>query len=155
MEGSPKDERISEIELEVSNLEKKYLNEEVGPEIEPMIKPLVVSLRMHGFNTTGSCGGHMNERKPDEYPYVTICANWYDNGEDPDDWDKALNDWEQEVLRLQKFIDSYYESIGVGIDDRKISIKTASRGWMSIQFNGNSVTESQKSVKEFSEFLRE
>lgn len=155
MERLPKDEKINETELEVSNLEQKYLNEEGEPGIEGEIKPLVVSLRMLRFNTTGSCGGHEKKSGKDEYPYVIICANWYDSSEDPEDWDMAINDWEAEVSRLQKFIDDYSLNRDINKDEELIKIKKESKGWMAIEFNKGSVKESQDLVLDFAEYLRE
>ncbi|HRH26800.1 MAG TPA: hypothetical protein PLZ99_01425 [Parcubacteria group bacterium] len=152
MEKPPINEKLHEIEKEVSEFEERYINDEGGPGIEEAIKPLIISLRLHGFNTTGSCGGHEHNDQEFEHPYVVITAEWYDSNNDPEDWDKADEEWKNKIDKLQKFIDLYFESIN-SLNNNKISIKTASRGWMSIQFKDDSLSMSQKLVKDFSDYL--
>ncbi len=74
--------------------EVDLLTDGLNKPVDKGIKPIVIALRYLGFNTTGSCEGHMNWGYP--YPWVDI-----------DSGDKRLN--KKEKRRLSELLRQFYK----------------------------------------------
>lgn len=101
---------LAQASAEVDRLDKEYQDKHPHTfvPIGPGIRRLVVALRAYEFNTTSSCQGSNKPGDIQLYPYVVICAPWYDNGDIQVEWAPLIIEWEKQVAQLKSLVEEFY-----------------------------------------------
>jgi len=174
-EKSVKSEK--EIIWEEKMVEVNEITDSLSKGVDEGIKESVCAFLVHGFTTTGSCEGHINEKGEEHrglpYPWIEVYAS------EPQGWKEAEGEekerleqeWRIKNLKQQKkmmgFLEEFYQERETPFDAKLVFKNIGAFGGFRVQSFGAEITVIlspeekqqklslyQKEMRDFSEFLK-